>query len=416
VTDDALYPTLVGFATALGCGLLIGVERERRKGTGASRGFAGVRTFALASVTGALAAYIGMVWLTVAALIALTALAVVSHTRDESPDPGITTEVALIATYLNGVLAMSQSAMAAGIAIVIVALLFARSAAQRFATQVLSERELADAIILAALALILLPLLPDRVPHEYVPINPHRAMRSVVLVSAVQAFGYVMLRMVGGRVGIPISGLISGFVSSTATHAAMGARARAEPATASACLSAAIFSNLATALHAMAITAATAPQYVQTFAPYLLAMGTVAVVIGAIAFRRIEAVGETTLPERAFSLKQAALFAALLTTVSAITFWLQREWGQLAASASILLSAIVDAHVAIGALLTTAGSALANTAAPALVPTLLLCLTINSVTKATVTFAAAGRSRYSMQVSLALSAIVIVPWLVWWFA
>jgi CDP-diglyceride synthetase len=105
-----------------------------------------------------------------------------------------------------------------------------------------------------------------------------------------------------------------------------------------------------------------------------------------------------------------------LTTVSAITFWLQREWGQLAASASILLSAIVDAHVAIGALLTTAGSPLPNTAAPALVPTLLLCLTINSVTKATVTFAAAGRSRYSMQVSLALSAIVIVPWLVWWFA
>jgi uncharacterized membrane protein YhiD involved in acid resistance len=41
--------TLTGLGVALGCGLLIGIERERRKGSGPRRAIAGVRTFTLAS-------------------------------------------------------------------------------------------------------------------------------------------------------------------------------------------------------------------------------------------------------------------------------------------------------------------------------------------------------------------------------
>ncbi|HEY9096852.1 MAG TPA: MgtC/SapB family protein, partial [Hydrogenophaga sp.] len=47
-------------AVALGCGLLIGIERERRKGDGPQRAFAGLRTFSLACVLGALAALTGV--------------------------------------------------------------------------------------------------------------------------------------------------------------------------------------------------------------------------------------------------------------------------------------------------------------------------------------------------------------------
>jgi len=39
----------------LGCGLLIGAERERSKGSGPGRTFVGVRSFALVALTGALA-------------------------------------------------------------------------------------------------------------------------------------------------------------------------------------------------------------------------------------------------------------------------------------------------------------------------------------------------------------------------
>ena len=45
--------TLLGLAAALGGGLLIGIERERRKGTEPHRALAGVRTFTLTAVAGA---------------------------------------------------------------------------------------------------------------------------------------------------------------------------------------------------------------------------------------------------------------------------------------------------------------------------------------------------------------------------
>ena len=45
---------IVNLAIALGIGLLIGAERERRKGTGPSRSPAGIRTFAAASLASAM--------------------------------------------------------------------------------------------------------------------------------------------------------------------------------------------------------------------------------------------------------------------------------------------------------------------------------------------------------------------------
>jgi hypothetical protein len=49
-----LDPVILNLAVALGIGLLIGAERERRKGSGPSRSFAGIRTFAVTSLAGAI--------------------------------------------------------------------------------------------------------------------------------------------------------------------------------------------------------------------------------------------------------------------------------------------------------------------------------------------------------------------------
>jgi uncharacterized membrane protein (DUF4010 family) len=43
---------------------------------------------------------------------------------------------------------------------------------------------------------------------------------------AVSALGYVALRVVGARHGLPLAGFLSGFISSTATIHAMGRRTR----------------------------------------------------------------------------------------------------------------------------------------------------------------------------------------------
>ena len=50
-----VHPLVVGFLVALGVGLLIGIDRERKKGDGPTRQAAGLRTFTLASLAGATA-------------------------------------------------------------------------------------------------------------------------------------------------------------------------------------------------------------------------------------------------------------------------------------------------------------------------------------------------------------------------
>ena len=49
----------LNFAIAVGVGLMIGLERERTKGVGSTRRPAGIRTFALAALMGAVAEHIG---------------------------------------------------------------------------------------------------------------------------------------------------------------------------------------------------------------------------------------------------------------------------------------------------------------------------------------------------------------------
>jgi uncharacterized membrane protein (DUF4010 family) len=80
------------------------------------------------------------------ALLAVSALAALSHWKSRARDPGLTTEMALIVTYLVGVLAVQQPALGAGAAALLAALLAARDRLHRFATRLLSEAELHDAL------------------------------------------------------------------------------------------------------------------------------------------------------------------------------------------------------------------------------------------------------------------------------
>jgi uncharacterized membrane protein (DUF4010 family) len=185
-------------AVALGCGLLVGVERERRKGKGPHRAFAGLRTFAVTSLAGAAAALTQISGLLVAGSVLVVGLTLLAYRRDRSGDPGVTTEIALLLTYLTGALCVWSQPLAAGMAVGLTALLAGRERLHRFAAQWLRPGEVRDGIVLAALALMALPLVPDR-PLWGTPLNPHKVVQLLVLLLGVQSLAHLAGRLLAAR-------------------------------------------------------------------------------------------------------------------------------------------------------------------------------------------------------------------------
>ncbi len=237
---------ILNLAVALGSGLLIGAERERRKGEGPSRSSAGIRTFTVTSLAGAISFIVGGTLLLATVTAGVTILTTAAYCRGHEQDPGLTTEIALILTTLLGGLSMQQRALAGGMAVTVAVLLAARCPLHRFVSSVLTEDELKDALIFAGATLVVLPLVPDRPMRPYGALNPHSIWILVILIMAISAAGYLAVRMVGSRFGLPIAGLASGFISSTATIGAMGTQAAKTAAVLPAAVAGAVLSTIAT--------------------------------------------------------------------------------------------------------------------------------------------------------------------------
>jgi uncharacterized membrane protein (DUF4010 family) len=336
----------VGLAVALGCGLLIGVERERRKGRGVHRGPAGVRSFAVTALAGAIAQTLQSPLLVAAGALLVLLLAVISHWKSQSADPGITTELALFVTYLLGVTAMRDATLAAGGAAVVAILLASRHRLHRFATRTLHATELRDALILAGAALIVLPLVPSRSLDWLAGFNPRRMWSLVVLLLVLQAAGYVAMRAVGPRIGLALSGLASGFVSSTATFAAMGARVKANPALRRAAIGGALMSNIATILQLLLVTLTVSPAMLAILWPVFVAGVVVSVVVAAAYMRSGRQEADQPALERAFDLGRSMMFAGLLAGVTALAAWAGSHFGESGLALAAALAGLVDVHAA----------------------------------------------------------------------
>src|SRR4029453_12964134 len=183
----------VRLALALGIGLLIGAERERRKGTGPSRAPAGIRTFALVSLLGGISLAVGGELLLAVAALGVAGLSVVGYRLRSRKDPGFTTVIALLTALLLGALAVRQPSVAAGLAVAVAVLLAARTRLHRFVRDVLTEQELHDALLFAASALVILPLTPDHPVGPLEVLNPRTLWKLAVIVMSISASGYIAI-------------------------------------------------------------------------------------------------------------------------------------------------------------------------------------------------------------------------------
>lgn len=344
-----IEPPLLPWAAALGAGLLIGVERERSQPPESP---AGLRSFVLASLAGSVAAVLGPLALAVV-LAGFALLTFSGYVQTRKSDPGLTTEFALLLTVLIGALAQQTPGWAAGLAVVVAGVLASKTTLHGFVRNVLSTQEMESALLLAASALVVLPLLPDQKIAWLAGLNLHTLWLLAVLVMSIESFGHVAVRALGSQRGLALSGLAGGFVSSTATIAGMAQRARLEPAARADCLRAALLSNVATVLELSALVALIQPTLLSGLLPAVGLYGAGALLAVGLLWRSRPSTEQPSSTDaqhptakRPFQPLHALLFACVLAVVLLVAE-LARSW--LGGSGAIIatgLAGFADAHAA----------------------------------------------------------------------
>ena len=402
-------PDVIAIVVALGIGLLIGLERERRKGEGPGRSPAGLRTFAAASLAGAVSVMIGGKGLLALVTAGVVVLTVTAYLRSRSDDPGLTSETALILTVLLGGLATQRPVLAAGVAVILAILLAGRAALHDFVRSVLTESEVQDGLIFAAATLVVLPLLPDQPVGPFGALNPRAIWIIVILVMAIGAAGHVSIRLLGARGGLAISGFASGFVSSTATIGAMGARARKTPELLGAATAGATLSTLATIAQLFAVLAATSLSTLQSLLVPLLCAGAAAAIYGAIfTVKGMRETGAAEVqPGRAFSLPSALLLALTLSGVLLLSASLREAFGEIGLVVSAAVAGLVDTHSPAVAAASLAASGKINPA-DAIAP-VLAALSTNTFSKVVVGWISGGRS-FALRLIPGLILVIVAAW------
>jgi uncharacterized membrane protein (DUF4010 family) len=222
-TSDLLYR----FGVAVVIGLLIGLQREyafwRRKHRPDDELFAGARTFPLIALLGSAGAFaaeaLGSSMGFIGALLVLGGLLVVAHyRRSAEADTGLTTEVAAVLTLFMGALCFWDRLELAAALGVTVAVLLALKVQTHALARTIDREDVYATLKFAVITAVVLPLLPEEGygPPPFNVLVPYNVWLMVVLISGISFFGYVLIKVVGPRRGVGLTGILGGIASSTA--------------------------------------------------------------------------------------------------------------------------------------------------------------------------------------------------------
>ncbi len=226
-------------ALALAAGLLIGLERERSAQADQRWFLGGVRTHPLFALAGGLASMlahaVGPAVLALAFLALIVFLAVgFAADAFRNQARGITSEAAFLLSFLLGALATSSGAIepfqdralvVAATAVMVTFLLSAKATLHPLVQRVTAS-DVGATLKFLVVAVVVLPLLPDRTVDPYAVLNPFKLGIFLLLISAISFAGYAAMRLLGAERGLGLTGLVGGVASSTALTLAMAGRAR----------------------------------------------------------------------------------------------------------------------------------------------------------------------------------------------
>jgi uncharacterized membrane protein (DUF4010 family) len=238
------YEPFVSLAVAAAAGLLIGLERERSKPSDEARlsFLGGARTHPLLALAGGASTLAAREIGVVAVAVPFGALAMLlglNYAGDVWRDRhrGITSEAAFLLSFLLGVLALTDRVLGAptqkiftiaAVAVVATFLLSSKPTLHPLVRRISTE-DVAATLKFLVVAVVVLPLLPDRTYGPLDVLNPFQIGVLLVLISAISFAGYAAIRLLGARRGLGVTGLVGGLVSSTAVTLSMAGRAKGRP-------------------------------------------------------------------------------------------------------------------------------------------------------------------------------------------
>lgn len=331
------------FLIALGIGLLIGLERER-----VASARAGVRTFGLVGLLGALVGmlgeHLGSIAPVVVGMVIVGAMLIGAYLRHPDPvDPGTTSVAAMLVCYCLGVAVWLGHAMVAVIlAVTTTIVLYFKTELRGVATR-LEAKEWISIFQFAVLSLVVLPFLPDETFDPFNAINPRQVWWMVVLISGLSLAGYATLRLIGTRYGAAFVGIAGGLASSTATTLVYAREAREEPPSAPMAALVIVLANLVMMIRVAMITAVVAPGVVKSLAMTIAP----ALFFGAISlfwYWREQSSGQAFMPEtrNPTELRAALGFGAIYAAVLFVSAWLSEIAGSQGIYVLALVSGLTD--------------------------------------------------------------------------
>jgi uncharacterized membrane protein (DUF4010 family) len=402
-----LWQQSIDVAGAFASGILIGTERgwTQRKEAAGSR-VAGIRTFALLGLAGGIAGSLskeGAALSGGALLAGAVALLILGYWRGLRESGDATTAVAALVTTGTGFLAGFASvglALAAAAATVLVLAL--RDELHGFIRR-LDTNDVKALARFAAIALAILPFLPDRQMGPYRAWNPAQLWWIIILITGFSFAGYVANRIFGPRNGTIATAIIGGAYSSTAVTQAL-AQQLGGTSKSGAEAAGIAFASATMYLRVLVLVAMLASRIWVPFSIVVAPALVAAVAAGGWLYRRAPA-GEGSPPlGNPIALLPAFGFVAFVAAAAIVVRWAEGRFGDQGIALLLFIMGALDVDASIvtaGGLPTAAIDA--ELAAIAIAGTIIA----NMAVKIAVTLVYAGRKGLTAAIGLAVSTIVL---------
>jgi len=227
---SVISPAFISLIVSAGIGLIIGLEREFNTRDEPGH-VGGIRTFVLVAVLGNVANWIATQTMPALLLVVaggfLVLLGVTYFVQAQKGKIGLTTQVALLLTFLLGV-ATAQGLLQQSVVVVVLmtTILSLKEQLHGFIRRI-TEEEFFAFIKFIVLALLILPMLPGD------PFGPDNLLNLrdlgyiVVLVLSISFAGYLLLKFGSPQKGILLTAVIGGLFSSTLIAWVFSAKSRA---------------------------------------------------------------------------------------------------------------------------------------------------------------------------------------------